>query len=99
MRAVGIRELKAQLSSVLREVQRGETILVTDRGRVVAEIRQPTDERRSNSRVEDGLLRMAASGEVRLALRPKQPLPTLPGGPSVPPGTAQELIDWGRGDR
>lgn len=36
MRAIGIRELRQQASRYLREVQRGETIEVTDRGRPVA---------------------------------------------------------------
>ena len=40
MRTIGIRELKAELSRVLRDVQRGDTVLVTDRGRVVAELRK-----------------------------------------------------------
>jgi antitoxin (DNA-binding transcriptional repressor) of toxin-antitoxin stability system len=39
MRAVGIRELKNKLSTYLRLVEQGERILVTDRDRVVAEIR------------------------------------------------------------
>ncbi len=36
MRAIGIRELRQQASRYLREVQRGERIQVTDRGRPVA---------------------------------------------------------------
>ena len=39
MRSVGIRELKARLSRHLEDVRRGEIILVTDRGKVVAELR------------------------------------------------------------
>lgn len=42
MRAVAVKELKNRLSSYLREVKGGEVFLVTDRGRVVAELRQPT---------------------------------------------------------
>lgn len=42
MKAVAIKELKNRLSSYLREVSAGEVLLVTDRGRVVAELRQPT---------------------------------------------------------
>lgn len=36
MRAIGIRELRQQASRYLRDVQGGETIQVTDRGRPVA---------------------------------------------------------------
>jgi prevent-host-death family protein len=38
MRAIGIRELRQQASRYLRDVQRGETIEVTDRGRPVARL-------------------------------------------------------------
>jgi prevent-host-death family protein len=40
MRSIGVRELKAHLSQILRHVQTGEAILITDRGRVVAELRR-----------------------------------------------------------
>lgn len=36
MKAIGIRELRQQASRYVREVERGETIEVTDRGRPVA---------------------------------------------------------------
>ena len=42
MKAVAVKELKNRLSSYLREVRDGEVVLVTDRGRVVAELRQPS---------------------------------------------------------
>jgi prevent-host-death family protein len=38
-RAVGVRALKTRLGSYLREVRRGRTIVVTDRGEPVAELR------------------------------------------------------------
>lgn len=41
MRAVGLKELKNRLSEFVRLVRQGETILVTDRERVVAELRPP----------------------------------------------------------
>jgi antitoxin (DNA-binding transcriptional repressor) of toxin-antitoxin stability system len=42
MKTVAVRELKNRLSSYLREVRDGEVVLITDRGRVVAELRQPS---------------------------------------------------------
>ena len=49
MRSIGIRELRQQASKHLRDVERGETIEVTDRGRPVALLvpipRQGTAER------------------------------------------------------
>jgi prevent-host-death family protein len=46
MRSIGIRQLRQQASRFLREVERGETIEVTDRGRPVALlVPVPTDDR------------------------------------------------------
>jgi hypothetical protein len=42
IRTVNVRGLKDRLSAFLRDVQRGDVVLVTDRGRVIAELRQPT---------------------------------------------------------
>ena len=41
MKVVGIRELKNSLSEYLRRVRAGESVLVTDRGEVVAELAPP----------------------------------------------------------
>jgi antitoxin (DNA-binding transcriptional repressor) of toxin-antitoxin stability system len=73
MKTTGIRELKAHLSAFLREVDAGETLLVSDRGRVVAEIRRPgTADRlidpahaRYAQLVERGTIRPAAETEDR----------------------------------
>ena len=45
MRAVGLKVLKNKLSEYVRLVQSGETVLVTDRDRVVAELVPPRAER------------------------------------------------------
>ena len=45
MDAVGIRDLKANLSRHLKRVQQGTRLLVTERGRAIASI-HPIDERR-----------------------------------------------------
>lgn len=42
MKAVGVKELKNQLSRYLKMVRGGEFIYVTDRDEIVAELRQPT---------------------------------------------------------
>jgi prevent-host-death family protein len=39
MKAVGIKQLKAKLSEFVRLAKAGETVLVTERGEVVAELR------------------------------------------------------------
>ncbi len=49
MKAVGIRELKNKLSHYVRLVEAGESVLVTDRGTVIAELRPPGAESRGAS--------------------------------------------------
>lgn len=54
MRAVGIKTLKNKLSEYVRLVASGETVLVTDRDRVVAELSPPQAGR--SEMVADALL-------------------------------------------
>lgn len=54
MRAVGLKVLKNKLSEYVRLAERGETVLVTDRDRVVAEIVPP--ERTRSPIIADALL-------------------------------------------
>lgn len=54
MRSVGVKRLKNKLSEYIKLASQGETILVTDRDRVVAEITQPRPGRAE--RVEDAAL-------------------------------------------
>jgi len=98
MRTAGIRDLKAHLSGFLRDVARGEVVLVTDRGRVVAELRPPGAADRSASPgdlryrrlVDRGLLRPAAApGSVDWSTAPRVRLGR---------GTSQELLDAERGE-
>lgn len=69
MRAVGIRDLKNRLSEYLRLVREGETVLVTDRGRVVAQLAPPPHLALPTVSEDDALARLAAAGKVRLAAR------------------------------
>lgn len=97
MRTVGIRELKAHLSRVLREVQRGEVILVTDRGLVVAELRRPDLAGQMPVGPERSLGRMAAEGQLRLREAVAEPYPASP--LALPEGSSSELLDADRGER
>lgn|SRR5512134_283398 len=97
MRAVGIRELKNRLSEYLRAVREGECVYVTDRGRVIAELRPPGAGAAAPD-VPPGLLDLVRQGRVRLGA-PHDPslyvaLPRI-----AADGTAQELIDEDRGER
>jgi antitoxin (DNA-binding transcriptional repressor) of toxin-antitoxin stability system len=81
MRSVGIKVLKNKLSHYVRLAASGETILVTDRDRVVAELRPPHPGRAE--RLEDAQLADAAR---RGWLKPptmvrEEPPPSLPVAP------------------
>jgi len=101
MKTAGVRELKAHLSAYLRDVQRGELVLVTDNGRVVAELRAPGPAVDSAARVRYprltglGVMRLAAeAGPLDLAGEEWAQPPAHP----LPRGTAQALIDEERGE-
>lgn len=96
MVSVGIRELKNRLSEYVRRVRRGEEFLVTDRGRVVAELREPTGV--PNGAAYSGLVRHARAGRVRMgAPNIAVSYPRVPR--SLSQGTAKRLLDEERGSR
>lgn len=66
MRTVGVREFKARLSQYLRDVQGGDVILVTDRGRVVAELRAPFEAARRESERDQAWRHLATSHPLRV---------------------------------
>lgn len=67
MTSVGVRELRQRASELLRQVQRGETIEITDRGRPVA-ILGPLPEAGPLERLRD-------AGHVRSAVGDLDDLP------------------------
>lgn len=70
MKTAGIRELKAHLSSYLQEVQRGEALLITDRGRVVAEVRRPGDRSSMGTPEDLRYAELVQRGRIRPASAP-----------------------------
>lgn len=95
MKAVSIKELKNRLSAYLREVKSGEVVLVTDRGNVVAELRQPTAGTVTTP-FEQELERLAAQGAVTLGL-PHDPSVYRPS-PLPEPVEWRDLLDQERGE-
>lgn len=95
MRTVGLKVLKNRLSEYIRLVAAGETILVTDRDRIVAELRPPTN---SHAMLADVLLaEMVREGVLTL--------PTVVGEgapPRLPVAPLHEILadlDESRSDR
>lgn len=86
MRAVGLKVLKNKLSEYVRLAQGGETILVTDRDRVVAELVPPRGGR--GPTVADAVLaELVRSGWVT---PPARPLTGPP--PRSPVATFEDLM-------
>jgi len=98
MKTAGVRELKARLSGYLRDVARGDVVLVTDRGRVVAELRPPGEEGRSLAPADPRYRRLVERGFLRPAAAPGSA--DWGGAPAIrlAPGSAQELLDAERGE-
>ncbi len=78
MRAAGVREIKNKLSEYLRYVAQGETVLVTDHGRVVAQLAPPPLQAPPPLAEDEALRRLAAAGKVRL---PEEKAPGFGRGP------------------
>jgi antitoxin (DNA-binding transcriptional repressor) of toxin-antitoxin stability system len=96
MRAVGIKTLKNKLSEYVRLAAGGETVLVTDRDRVVAELGPPRPGRAEV--LEDA--RLAEAVRHAWIRPPAEGSDEAP--PSKPWGTRAEILedlDWSRQDR
>jgi antitoxin (DNA-binding transcriptional repressor) of toxin-antitoxin stability system len=96
MRAVGLKVLKNKLSEYVRLAEQGETVLVTDRDRVVAELSPPQTSR--SPMMADALLADAArQGWITP--------PSMPSGGPPPRKPVMSLRDFlreladGRSDR
>ena len=76
MRSIGVRELRQQASRYLRDVERGETVQVTDRGRPVALLVPIARQDRVSQLEAQGRLRRN-KGDL-LALRPVRPKKGVP---------------------
>jgi prevent-host-death family protein len=70
MRTVGSRELKNRLGRYLGLVGKGESIIVTDRGKPVARLLPPEPEQEKGKSVSDVLKQLESEGHLRLGTRP-----------------------------
>lgn len=98
MRSVGIKVLKNKLSEYVRLAEKGETVQVTDRGRVVAELVPPKPQPKKLSDKEF-IARGVREGWLTPATNPRAgPPPRAP----IPGLTLEELLqdlDESRADR
>ena len=97
MKAVGLRELKNRLSQYIREVQDGESVLVTDRGEVVAEL-GPPGHTAPGPDIPRGLRTLAGRGLATLG-QPNDRRVYRRLCPALKAGRAAALLAAERGDR
>jgi prevent-host-death family protein len=97
MKKASVSEAKNGLSALLQEVERGETVLITSRGRPIAtlapyDLGEVSDDELLAEMVARGVVRPPRKGAgLNLEWFHAQERPTLP-----PGMTAQDLIDWVR---
>ena len=97
MRTVGLRELKAKLSEYVRLARTGEVVLVTDRGRVVADLRPPRGGRDLSPDLA-GIQELIDRGIVSEG-GPNDPSLYARSPVRLRPGTVKRLLDEERGER
>ena len=97
MKAVGLRELKNRLSEYIRDVRSGESVLVTDRGEVVAEIGPPGHQAAAVSQHPLALQALARRGLATLGRPNAHAYPRLRR--ALKPGRAAALLAAERADR
>ena len=99
MKAVGVKNLKARLSEHLRSVKSGETILVTEREEVIAELRPARGRWHASGPLSSALDALSEAGELTAPVLPKRGWSWQVRGLGLSAGTAQALIDDVRSDR
>jgi hypothetical protein len=91
LRTVGVKELKNNLSAYLREVRRGIRIFVSDRGVIVAELREPLQDSVSPPFSTPALADWISSGIVSAPSAKKEKLSLSP--VKICSGIALELLE------
>jgi len=70
MQRVGSREFKNRMGRYLKEVRRGRSLVITDRGKPVAKIVPPDETETEQPSLTERLKELEAQGLIRLAKRP-----------------------------
>jgi antitoxin (DNA-binding transcriptional repressor) of toxin-antitoxin stability system len=98
-KAVGVKQLKSRLSEYLRLVKAGETVFITDRDEIVAELRPARRQTRAVETLEDVLDALAETGDITRASAPREGWTGRIPGLGLPSGTAAALLDDLRAER
>ena len=78
MRTVGSRELKNRLGRYLGIVRKGESVLITDRGKPVARLVSANEHATGPGTVDEILCKLETAGHLRTATRPLRKIKPVP---------------------
>lgn len=92
MKAVGVKSLKARLSEHLRAVKAGDTILVTERDEVIAELRPARGRLQLDGTCAELLSMLTETGEISAPALPAHGYRWKAIGLGLPAGTASALL-------
>jgi len=98
VKTVGVKRLRARLSEYLRAVKRGDTVVVTERNHVIAELRPPPVDGAPPEDVLETLAALAAAGEITRAAMGKKGWRWAVKGLGLGSGTAASILDDLRAD-
>ena len=91
----GVKELKNRLSEYLRDVKAGAVVLISERARLIAEIRQPTITQQAQP-AGSPLHDWTREGTLMLPRARKSKCPKSP--VRLPAGAARQLLSRDRGE-
>jgi len=98
MPKVGVKELKARLSHYLRAVKRGAIVIVTERDRVIAELKPPPAHDTVPEAAREAVAALVAAGEITRAATEKGRWRWSAAGLGLSPGDVARLLDELRAD-
>jgi prevent-host-death family protein len=90
MRKVGSREFKNRMGRYLLAVRKGQTLLITDRGKTVAKVSPPDQNGDGELTFSDVLKKLEVEGKIRL---PKRPLGKFKAVPTRGKPASQMIIE------
>jgi prevent-host-death family protein len=67
MQRVGSREFKNRMGRYLRAVRKGQILIITDRGKAVAQVAPPDESAEAQNTIEQRLKELESQGLIRLA--------------------------------
>jgi prevent-host-death family protein len=78
MRRVGSREFKNRMGKYLRAVRQGQTLIITDRGKPIAQLGPAPIKEPDSNDLKNRLRELEAQGLIRLARRPMRSFKPVP---------------------